>query len=109
VRCAIFKRGIVALLGKPAEYNRTWEVGLPAGSRIGIEYAIGRPFFPKATVHLTWPKKHDFTIVAHNLTPENNYVKSIKLDGKPMTMLLLKHTDLFNHKLLEFEMGPGTK
>jgi predicted alpha-1,2-mannosidase len=70
------------------------------------EYAIGRPFFPKATVHLTWPKKHDFTIVAHNLTPENNYVKSIKLDGKPLTTLFLKHTDLFQHKLLEFEMGP---
>jgi predicted alpha-1,2-mannosidase len=69
------------------------------------EYAIGRPFFPKATVHLTWPKKHDFTIVAHNLTPENNYVKSIKLDGKPMSTLFLKHTDLFEHKLLEFEMG----
>lgn len=71
------------------------------------EYALGRPFFPKATMHLTFPKKHTFTIIAHNLTPENNYVKSAKLDGKPLTTLFLKHTDLFQAKLLEFEMGPG--
>jgi predicted alpha-1,2-mannosidase len=73
------------------------------------EYALGRPFFPKMTLHLTYPKKNTFTIVAHNLTAENNYVRSIKLDGKPLTTLFLKHTDLFDHKLLEFEMGPSPK
>jgi putative alpha-1,2-mannosidase len=61
------------------------------------------------TLHLTFPKTNTFTIVAHNLTPENNYVKSVKLDGKPLTTLFLKHTDLFEHKLLEFEMCPGPK
>ena len=70
------------------------------------EYAIGRPFFPKTTLHLNFPEKHTFTIVAHNLSPENNYVKSIKLDGKPLNTLFLKHSDLFNAKQLEFEMGP---
>lgn len=73
------------------------------------EYAIGRPFFPKMVLHLNFPKKHTFTIIAHNLTPENNYVKAIKLDGHPFNSLFLKHTDLFNAKLLEFEMGPAPK
>lgn len=68
------------------------------------EYAIGRPFFKKATVHLTWPQKHDLTIIARNLSPENIYVKSIKLDGEPLGSLFIKHTDLFRAKVLEFEM-----
>jgi len=69
------------------------------------EYAIGRPFFRKATLQLTFPKKNHFTIVAHHLTPENNYVKSIKLDGRPLARPFLKQSDLLNGKLLEFEMG----
>jgi predicted alpha-1,2-mannosidase len=69
------------------------------------EYAIGRPFFRKATLHLTFPKENLFTIVAHNLSPENNYVKSIKLDGHVLTRPFLKQSDLMDGKLLEFEMG----
>jgi predicted alpha-1,2-mannosidase len=69
------------------------------------EYAIGRPFFRKATLELGAPKKKLFTIVAHNLTPENIYVKSIKLDGRPLVTPFLKQSDLLNGKLLEFEMS----
>lgn len=68
------------------------------------EYAIGRPFFPKVKIHLTFPGKNTFTIVAHNLTPENIYVKSIKLDGHILRDPFLKYSDLFKHKLLEFDM-----
>jgi predicted alpha-1,2-mannosidase len=70
------------------------------------EYALGRPFFSKMTLHLSFPKQNTFVIVAHHLTPENNYVQSVKLDGQPLAGLFLKHSDLFEHKLLEFEMGP---
>lgn len=68
------------------------------------EYAIGRPFFPKVKLHLTFPEKNTLTIVAKNLSPENIYVKSIKLDGHPLKGLFLKYSDLFKHKVLEFEM-----
>ncbi|MHB8336271.1 MAG: GH92 family glycosyl hydrolase [Ignavibacteriaceae bacterium] len=68
------------------------------------EYAIGRPFFPKAKLHLTFPEKNTLTIVAKNLSPENIYVKSIKLDGQPLKRLFLKYSDLFKHKVLEFYM-----
>jgi predicted alpha-1,2-mannosidase len=68
------------------------------------EYAIGRPFFPKAVLHLTFPRQNTFTILAHHLSPENNYVKSVKLDGQLLTTPFLKYSDLFNHQTLEFEM-----
>ena len=70
------------------------------------EYALGRPFFPKMILHLNFPKKTTFTIIAHNLTPVNHYVKSVKLDGHPLATLFLKQADLFKGRLLEFEMGP---
>lgn len=69
------------------------------------EYAVGRPFFDKAVVDLKFPRHHTFTIVAHNLSEENIYVKSIKLDGRRLEGLFIKHSDLFDHKLLEFEMS----
>ena len=69
------------------------------------EYALGRPFFSKATLHLTFPKKHTFTIVARQLAPENIYVKSVKLDGQPLAAPFLKQSDLLHGHVLEFEMS----
>jgi predicted alpha-1,2-mannosidase len=68
-------------------------------------YALGRPFFPQVVLHLTQPTTNTFTIIARHLSPENNYVKSVCLDGVPLTAPFLHHTDLFSHKVLEFEMG----
>jgi predicted alpha-1,2-mannosidase len=68
------------------------------------EYAIGRPFFKKAIIHFNFPAKKDFTIIAHHLTPENGYVKSVKLDGRVLTRPFLNQADLLNGRLLEFEM-----
>ena len=75
------------------------------------ELALGRPFFPKATLELTFPKKHTLTIVAHHLSDKNCYVKSVKLDGRLLNGLFLKYADLLNGKVLEFEMTdkPGEK
>jgi predicted alpha-1,2-mannosidase len=68
------------------------------------EYVIGRPFFKKSTLNITFPKKATFTVLAHNLTPENIYVKSVKLNGKPLESLFLKHADIVRGGMLEFEM-----
>ena len=68
------------------------------------EYAIGRPFFPKTVLHLAFPRQNTFTIIARNLSPNNNYVKSVKLDGQPLATPFLEYSDLFNHETLEFEM-----
>jgi len=75
----------------------------PAAPASG-EYAVGRPFFSKAVLHLTFPRKNTFTVVAHNLSPENNYVKSVKLDDHSLATPFIKYSDLFDHQTLEFEM-----
>ncbi len=67
-------------------------------------YAIGKPFFPKTVISLSGHTKKTFTIIAHNLTAKNIYVKSIKLDGQPLKGYFLKYSDLFKHNVLEFEM-----
>jgi predicted alpha-1,2-mannosidase len=68
------------------------------------EYVIGRPFFKKSTLNITFPKKATFTVLAHNLTPENIYVKSVKLNGRSFEGLFLKHADIVRGGVLEFEM-----
>jgi predicted alpha-1,2-mannosidase len=70
------------------------------------EYALGRPFFPKLTVHLNFPRRTTLIILARDLTPENQYVKSVKWNGKTMTSLFIKHSDLVNGGVLEFDMAP---
>ena len=69
------------------------------------EYAAGRPFFKKITLDLNFPKKNTITIIADNFSPENIYVKSIKLDGKILNKPFIKYSDLFNHKVIEFDMS----
>jgi predicted alpha-1,2-mannosidase len=69
------------------------------------EFAIGRPFFSKIVLHLKYPKDHIFTVIAHNFSSQNIYVKSIKLDGHPLKGPFLKYSDLLKHKELEFDMA----
>jgi predicted alpha-1,2-mannosidase len=71
------------------------------------EYALGRPFFPKMIMHLNFPKTARLIIVARNWSPQNQYVKSVKWDGRPLTSLFVKHADLVNGGVLEFEMANG--
>ncbi|HEU5397330.1 MAG TPA: glycoside hydrolase family 92 protein, partial [Verrucomicrobiae bacterium] len=70
------------------------------------QYAIGRPFFPKMVVHLNFPKKTTLTIVARHLTPTNQFVESIQLNGQPLATPFLNQADLARGGRLEFEMGP---
>ena len=69
------------------------------------EYAIGAPLFDKITLYPN-PKNPEktFTIIANNQSPENIYVKSIKLDGKILDKPFINHSDIVNGNVLEFEM-----
>ena len=69
------------------------------------QYAAGRPFFKKITLDLSFPEKNTLTIIARNFSPDNIYVKSIRIDGKALNEPFIKYSDLFNHKLIEFEMS----
>ncbi len=66
-------------------------------------YAIGSPLFPKATINLENGKK--FIIKATQVSAENCYIQSAKLNGKEYTKSYLKHGDIMNGGELVFEMG----
>ncbi len=71
------------------------------------EYIIGTPHFKKLSINTNGNKK--FVITASNLSKENFYVQSAKLNGKDYPFTYIKHSDIVNGGSLEFEMGakPG--
>ena len=77
----------------------------------GGEYVIGAPQVPKMTLRTgdveggAGNKSRTFTMVAKNLSRENKYVKSVKLNGKPLARPILRHVDIMRGGILEFEMA----
>jgi predicted alpha-1,2-mannosidase len=71
-------------------------------------YALGSPLFERATVRLPAPqyKKGPFTVIAKNQSPENVYVQSATLNGRPLRAPFIKHSDIANGSTLVFVMGP---
>lgn len=58
-------------------------------------YSIGRPIFDKATMSIGDGK---FTVIAENNGPDNMYVKSVTINGKPLDKF-----NTFKHE--EFKAG----
>ena len=75
---------------------------------ISGNYEIGTPMFPKAQLHLSNGKT--FTVIAHNVSHENIYIQSVKLNGAPYDKCYITHQQIMDGATLEFEMGkePGT-
>jgi putative alpha-1,2-mannosidase len=70
-------------------------------------YAVGSPLFPKATIKLRGPyRKGPFTVIARNQSPENIYVQSATLNGRPLRAPFLDHSDIAGGSTLVFVMGP---
>jgi putative alpha-1,2-mannosidase len=67
------------------------------------EYVLGSPSITEATLNLE--NGHTFTIKARNLSPENIYVKSITLNGKPYNKLIIRHEDVMAGGEMVFEMS----
>ena len=67
------------------------------------EYTIGTPLFTKATLHLENGK--DFVITAKNKTPGRIHVKSVKLNGQPITDWKLTNKQIMKGGVLEFMMA----
>lgn len=66
------------------------------------QYYIGSPTFPKAVLQLENDKT--FTIVAHNASEDNIYIKSVKLNGRTLGSPYLSHEDIMRGGRLELEM-----
>ena len=90
----------------------------------GGEYVIVAPQLPRVTIKLEkgvgagerTDKFHSptqnsnsnyFTVVAKNLSPENKYVKSVTLNGKPLSACVIRHADVMAGGELVFDMYDG--
>ncbi|MDE5941005.1 MAG: GH92 family glycosyl hydrolase [Muribaculaceae bacterium] len=71
---------------------------------VGGEYELGVPMFRKATVDVGGGKK--FVVKAPELSAENRYVKSVSLNGKPLSRSSVTHAEIMNGGELVFEMAP---
>jgi len=67
-------------------------------------YVIGAPQIKGATMHLSNGKK--FVMTAENLSDENIYVQSVRLNGKNLDSPFLPYKELKNGGTLSFQMGP---
>ncbi len=66
------------------------------------EYVIGRPFVARAVLHL--PNGKEFSIVADGLSDTNNYVGSIRLNGKTLSRAFIRHDEIAAGGELRFVM-----
>jgi len=66
-------------------------------------YEITSPVFDKVT--LTLPGGKTFTIQAENNSPENIYIQSLKLNGKPLNAFHLDYSDIVRGGTLTLCMG----
>ena len=66
-------------------------------------YMIASPSFKKAVIKLENNKK--FILIAHNASPENIYIRSVKLNGEAYTNNYLSHSDILKGGIIEFDMG----
>ena len=88
-----------------------WSMGLfqmDGGCAVKPYYNLGSPLFDRVVLHLD---KHyyggrDFVIEAHKNSPENIYIRSAKLNGRPLNRAWLYHAEIVAGGKLEYEMGP---
>ena len=66
-------------------------------------YSVGSPCVSKAIIKL--PNGKTLTILAKNLSKKNIYIKSVSLQGAPLTGLVVHHKELMEGGLFEFEMA----
>lgn len=69
----------------------------------GGDYIFGSPQMKEATIQLGGGKT--FKVIAANNSPDNKYIQSVKLNGKPYTKSYINHRDIIAGGTLEFEMG----
>ena len=65
-------------------------------------YAIGRPMVDKVSIKVG---NGSFDIIVKNNTPENKYVKSVKLNGKSLETPFFSHSDIVKGGKMEIEMS----
>ncbi len=68
-----------------------------------LNYQIGAPYHENATINLE--NGHTFTVKAINLSEDNFYVQSVKLNGEAYHKTFITHDTIMQGGVLEFTMG----
>lgn len=68
-----------------------------------LSYAIGAPQLPEISLNLANGKK--FTVKANKLSEKNKFIKSARLNGKPLNRSFITHDDIINGGTLTFVMS----
>jgi predicted alpha-1,2-mannosidase len=81
---------------------------MDGGCSVNPGYDLSSPLFDRIVIHLDarYYGGRDFVIEAHNNSPENVYIQSATLNGKPLTKARILHSDITAGGTLAFEMGP---
>lgn len=75
----------------------------PVNPAAGV-YVFGSPIIDEATIAV--PGGTSFTIIAKNNSPENLYIQSVELNGRPYSKSYITHPDIVAGGQLTFVMGP---
>ncbi len=67
-------------------------------------FVLGSPVFDRVTFPVSGNRS--FTVVAENNGPENLYIQSATLNGKPYTKAYITYRDIMNGGELRLVMGP---
>lgn len=67
------------------------------------QYVIGSPLFQKATIKLE--NGNEFVILADDNSPENVYIESAELNGKPYSKNWITYDDISNGGVLHLKMN----
>lgn len=100
------------LMGVPGDEDGGGMSAFVAFSQMGFypvtpgspTYNIGSPIFEKSVIDLGDGKT--FTIIAENVSHENKYIQSAKLNGKEWNQPWFSHSEIHNGGTLILVMGP---
>lgn len=67
-------------------------------------FVLGSPLFDKVTFPVSGGR--EFTVIAENNGPENIYIQSVELNGKPYAKAYITYRDIMDGGELKLVMGP---
>jgi predicted alpha-1,2-mannosidase len=90
-------------LGQMSAWYIFSTLGFYPVSPASLNYQLGAPYYESATLNLE--NGNTFKINAINISDENFYVQSVKLNGKEYDKTFINHEDIMNGGAIEFTMG----
>ncbi len=79
-------------------------MGLYAVDPVSANYVLTAPLFDKISVDVGGGR--ELMIEATRTAPTDTYIQSVKLNGKPLDKLWVRHEDLVKGAKLQFVLGP---